>query len=129
MKDEQLESYIEDPVSEDMHEHFENLETRSWTEIAHEGLRVYNIVLGEEAEDFSPIDDILTGIAIGAYRAAFRSVAAALAITDVKAFDDVMYDWPDYGGYTQPFADIEGLRKELKIARAQRGDFEARLAR
>jgi hypothetical protein len=67
----------------DIHVHFDELAEKfdDWPAVAHEGLRLWNIMFKDDVEQFSAIDGVIAGVAGAAYDLAIRQVAKQLGVS------------------------------------------------
>lgn len=75
-----------------VHRYFEKTGLRHWCDVADEGRRVYSEVCAVDIEQFSPIDDVISGIAGQASEGMCISMAAALG-WDAKVLRLVLSRW------------------------------------
>jgi hypothetical protein len=72
-------------VGDLMHRHFTQVAARfdDWTDVSHEGRRVWELMFGEAIEDWSAIDAILSGVAAAAYHLAVTQVSQKLGVSNL----------------------------------------------
>jgi len=66
-----------------VHKHFEELASQmhDWIDVAAEGRRLWDVAFKEPVEEFSPIDDMLNGVAAAAWDVAVSRIASQLNIS------------------------------------------------
>ena len=98
MDDKQILSALEDETidfGDNLHRHFEDDFGRwDWCEVYEEGVRIYNLITGENVETFSPLSDIFAAVAAQAHNGAMSSVAAALGV-DARDLSVVASEWAE----------------------------------
>jgi len=85
------ESEGRDPC-DDLHHHFTEWGRWDWCEIADETLRVYNLMLEDEAENGSLVDGFFSAAAAQASHGAFAAVATALGV-EARHLELALAEW------------------------------------
>jgi len=70
----------ENDYCDDIHHYFENLNVHYWPDVADEARVLWKVMFGDELEDGSPIDAIITGVAAQAADGVWRAVARAFGL-------------------------------------------------
>lgn len=89
----------DEDLSDLLHRYFEKTGLRDWCDVAEEGRRLYAELFAIDVEKFSPMDDILSGVAAQASEGMCISMAAALG-WDARILGLVLSHWnePDENG-------------------------------
>ncbi len=66
-----------------IHKHFTECSGKfeTWSDVADEGLRLWNMMFSDNIEEGSPTDGVLTGIAAAGYELAIAHVASQLGVS------------------------------------------------
>lgn len=87
---------------DDVHHYFENSSVYYWPDVADEARVLWNTMFGDELEDSSPIDAIVTGVAAQAADGVWQTFATAFGLNK-KLVESTLADWyEDYSGHDKP---------------------------
>jgi len=92
--------------------HFQNYDRRSWKEVADEGLRIYDMLLGTSAERSAGLDSLLASVAASAAEGVFAAIAAAIGVRS-SALECAVSRWYDDQDIATPAIGLERLRQML----------------
>ena len=92
--------------------HFKNHDRWFWKEVADEGLRIYNVMSGQNAERYSALDALLANVAGSAASGVFAAIAAAMGVKS-SDLECAVSQWYDCQDVATPPIGLERLRQML----------------
>jgi hypothetical protein len=110
-----------------IHRYFRKTRLRHWCDVAEEGRAIYEQMFAVEMEEFSPIDDIICGVAAQSSDGMCLSMAAALG-WNAGVLGLVLSAWnePDENGeYKKETVTLEELKALYEATLAEWGALDA----
>ena len=106
-----------DLLSDSLALHFKNHDRRFWRDVAAEGLRIYNMMFAENAEQHSALDSFIASVAAAAADGVFSAIAAAIGVKSADV-ECAVSRWYDDQDTAIPSIGLERLQQMLP----QQGD-------
>jgi hypothetical protein len=110
---------------DDIHNYFSSYGEWDWCDIYREGIRMLNHHFDMEIEDYSPIADVISGVAAQSKYGAYASVAAMLGI-DADSLEMVASEWYEKQHELPPPINLEELPEKIAEWRKELESFKSR---
>ncbi|NJO12290.1 MAG: hypothetical protein HC872_01130 [Gammaproteobacteria bacterium] len=106
------ESEHPDLLSDGLGLHFKNHGRWFWKDVADEGLRIYEMLLGPHTEKVAALEPLMTSVAAAAAEGVFSAIAAAIGVKS-SALECAVSRWYDDQDVATPAIGLERLRQML----------------